>query len=484
MFSWRYFVHKRWHPSVFIAFVAVGIVAGVALSPVVTYSFSGFSWLVISIMLLAGCFVWQRAGLVIIAVIAGLLLGLWRGDQQTVKIETYKRYFGQTIHVSGVINEDTNAGKRGEMQIELGDIRINNEKLPEKIWVSSYTKLTIKRSDHVTVEGKLKPGFGNFAASMGYAKIINHKKGVDAARDTRDWFASAIRKAIPEPQASLGLGFLVGQRSSLPLELDKQLQIVGLTHIVVASGYNLTILVRLARRLLARVSKYLTAISSLGMITGFIFITGFSPSMSRAGLVAFLSLAAWYYGRKISPFILLPLAAAATLIVNPSFAWGDVGWYLSFAAFGGVMIIAPLIQAYFFGEQKPSFLRQIVGETTAALLATAPIVMLIFSQYSPYALLSNLLVVPVIPFIMLAVFVGGVASIILPFLSPIISLPAMALLQYVTSIVGWIASFPGAQSEATIQPIGLIGYYASLVLIGYYMWLKTKHNFREDNIIE
>src|SRR5690349_15057408 len=105
MFSWRYLVRKRCHPSVFIACMAASIVAGVALSSVVTYSFSGFSWLVISIMLVITCFVWQRAGLVTITIIAGLLLGLWRGDHQAAKIETYKHYFGQTIHVSGVINE-------------------------------------------------------------------------------------------------------------------------------------------------------------------------------------------------------------------------------------------------------------------------------------------------------------------------------------------------------------------------------------------
>lgn len=433
---------------------------------------------------MCGCIVWQRAWLAVIAVVAGLIFGLWRGDTQLMKIENYQHFIGKTVHMTGTISEDVSLGSRGETRIELGDIKINDRKLPEKVWISSHTKKNLKRNDHIMVEGKLKPGFGNFAASMSYVNITSHKKGPDAARDTRDWFASAIRKVIPEPEASLGLGFLVGQRSSLPIELDKQLQIVGLTHIVVASGYNLTILVRMARRLLARVSKYLTAVSSMAMIGGFILITGFSPSMSRAGLVAFLSLAAWYYGRKISPFILLPLAAAVTLVVNPSFAWGDAGWYLSFAAFGGVMIAAPLLQVYFFGEEKPGFVRQILGETTAALLVTAPIIMYIFGQYSPYALLSNLLVVPVIPFIMLAVFMGGVASLLLPALAPLFSLPATAMLQYVTGIVQWIANFPGAQTEASLGAFGIFVYYFSLTLIGCYMWLKTRHDFRKDNLIE
>ncbi len=79
-----------------------------------------------------------------------------------------------------------------------------------------------------------------------------------------------------------------------------------------------------------------------------------SPSMSRAGLVAGLSLLAWYYGRRIHPLVLLPLAMAITVMVQPSYAWGDLGWQLSFAAFAGVLIGAPLIQAYFLATRKSS----------------------------------------------------------------------------------------------------------------------------------
>ena len=151
-----------------------------------------------------------------------------------------------------------------------------------------------------------------------------------------------MREVVKEPQASLGIGFLTGQRSTLPDSLDEQLRIVGLTHIVVASGYNLTILVRFARRLFVRYSKYWATVSASVMICGFVLVTGFSPSMSRAALVTGLSLAAWYYGRKIHPLVLLLFAAAITVLINPSFLWGDIGWALSFTAFAGVMLLAPL----------------------------------------------------------------------------------------------------------------------------------------------
>ncbi len=484
MFSWRYWFLKKLHPSVLIAFLSAGVLAGVMLSPLVRAGFQEFSWFVAGLLLAASSFAWRRTWLVIGAILAGLLLGLWRGDSQLLKLQAYRPYFGKTVVLSGKIYEDVAKSDKKEAQVQLTSVSIGSQKLPEKVWLSLHTKAHLKRSDYVEVEGKLKPGFGNFAASMSYASLVARRNGADEARDVRDNFSRGVKKEISEPQASLGLGFLVGQRSSLPLELDEQLQIAGLTHIVVASGYNLTILVRLARRLLSRISKYLTAAASFFMIGGFMLVTGLSPSMSRAGLVAGLSLAAWYYGRKVSPFVLLPFVAAITLMANPSFAWGDIGWYLSFAAFGGVMIIAPLLQSYFFGEQKPGFVRQVLGETTAALLATVPIILFVFGQYSPYALPANLLVVPLIPYIMLAVFIGGMASIAVPFAAAFFSQPAILLLNYVTSVTEWVAALPGSQQEAAINAAGLAVYYLVLFLAGFYLWRKTKHDFRQDNIID
>ena len=242
----------------------------------------------------------------------------------------------------------------------------------------------IKRSDVVTVRGVLSDGFGAFAARMSRAAVerVTREQPGDVAVGVRDWFAERVRRYVPESEAALGLGFLMGLRRALPLELMTALQVAGLTHVIVASGYNLTILVRLARRLFVRVSKYLAALSAGVMIIGFMAMTGLSPSMSRAGLVASLSLAAWYYGRTIHPLVLLPVAAAMTLLINPQFGWNDLGWQLSFAAFSGVIILAPLLQRYFFGTKPPGVIRQIIGETVSAQIMTLPLLVASFGVIS------------------------------------------------------------------------------------------------------
>jgi competence protein ComEC len=378
--------------------------------------------------------------------------------------------------MQGKIAEDTVQGRRGDTQIVVQNISINAQEIPGTIWVSTPSKVTLKRSDTITVYGVIKEGFGAFNASMTGATIRNIAQGSDTARDARDWFAERVRHGVKEPEASLGIGFLVGQRSSLPEDVDTALRVAGLTHIVVASGYNVTVLLRLSRRLFEKISKYLTAVSGGLLITGFILVTGVSPSMSRAGLVAGLSLAAWYYGRTFNPFILLSCVAGISVLINPMYIWGDVGWYLSFAAFAGVMIIAPLLHHYFFGPNKATFFRQILFETLSALIMTIPIILLIFQQYSTFALIANLLVVPLIPIVMLLVFIAGMI--------PALGFIAEISLRYITGVVNWITLLPNASGTASINDWFIVIWYGSVIVCGWYMWHTTKHDFHQDNLVE
>jgi len=77
--------------------------------------------------------------------------------------------------------------------------------LPGTLWVTSSGK-DIKRGDKLVIIGKLTQGFGNFSGVMYRANIdkIIHPQTGDVARIIRDWFADAVRRVIPEPEAKLG----------------------------------------------------------------------------------------------------------------------------------------------------------------------------------------------------------------------------------------------------------------------------------------
>lgn len=305
-----------------------------------------------------------------------------------------------------------------------------------------------RRSDKIKVEGKLSEGFGNFSASMYSAKIleINRSAGADIMLDFRDWFSGKISASISEPASSLGAGFLLGQKRALSVDLEEALRVVGLTHIVVASGYNLTILVRFARRIFARRSRKLAILISAFLILAFANITGFSPSMTCACLVSLLSLWAWSVGRNFHPVSLLLFAAAGTTLINPSYIYANAGWQLSFGAFAGVMILAPLLQAYFFGNKKPSAIRQIFGETISASIATFPIIAFIFGKVSLISPLANLIIAPFVPLAMLLTFLSGLFTAILPNLAHVFGFLPQILLDTMIKIINFTASVPWAQN--------------------------------------
>lgn len=475
------------HSSWLVAVAAGGLVGGVVLAAHLPAGwFSSLLWLGVAIGLMMISF-WARWWLMILPMLlAGLLVGLWRGATSLQELAPYSQLVGSTVTIRGLVKDDVDRDVRGGLVVRLGDMHAGSERLPGVMRVVVGQRVEMKRGDYVTVRGKVSEGFGSFSATMYRAELIRLERPEpgDVARQARDGFGERVRTVIDEPAASLGLGFLLGQRRGLPESLDEALRLAGLTHIVVASGYNLTILVRLARRAFVKISKYLAALSAGSMIVGFIAITGMSPSMSRAGLVAGLSLLAWYYGRKFHPLVLLPFAAAVTLLVNPSYGWGDLGWQLSFAAFAGVMIVAPLGQRYFFGDAKPGMVRQILGETVAAFVVTMPILLVAFGQASLVAIIANLMVVPLVPLAMLLTFAAGFMAFILPVAAGWIGQLTEWLLGYMVGVAETLAKLPWAQLEWQAPVWLAVGYYAALVGGCIYVWRATGYRLREANVVE
>lgn len=474
------------HLSRLIACWCLGVVIGIISVMVLPRgAFTGWTWLVAGLLLIFPVAIKKHRWMISLALFSGLLVGLWRGSVDYTALTVYEQIIGQSVTITGKVAEDPDISKRGQTVVRLGDIKYSGHKLPGTLWVTLDKNDVIRRSDYITVSGKLVEGFGGFVASIYSANLekVERPKPGDVAVDVRDWFAEKVRQHVPDTEAALGLGYLLGLRRALPPDLNEALQIAGLTHVIVASGYNLTILVRLSRRLFVRVSKYLSMLSSVAMILGFMAVTGLSPSMSRAGLVAGLSLLAGYYGRSIHPFILLPFAAAITLLINPQYGWNDLGWQLSFAAFAGVIILAPLLQRYFFGEKQPGNIRQILGETVSAQIATLPLLVVSFGVVSNVAVIANLLVLPLVPLAMLLTFLTGILASV-PIIGALIAAPTTWLLSYMVWVAERLAGLDWAQTEIAISWWHVAGAY--LLIAGAVWWMirATGFSLRKSNIVE
>jgi competence protein ComEC len=472
-------VHASWH----IAALSIGVLLGVVIAGFSNLRIVGYEWVGLAGALFTVGIISRRRNIIVVMVIAGGVLGLLRGSGEQTALEHYQQYYESHVILGGTVAEDPTYGTKGDLRLKLKGVQINSSSLPGTVWVSSAQNHDIKRGDKLVVGGTLEEGFGTIAASMFRADIVSAERPIpgDIGRRLRDWFATGVKNSMPVQEAQLALAFLVGQKLTDSETLNEELRTVGLIHAVVASGYHLTVLIEFVRRLLTKVSKYLTLVCSAGLVSVFILITGFSPSMTRAGLVAGLGLIAWYYGRVMHPLVLLPVAAAVTVLYQPEYLWGDVGWYLSFAAFAGVLVLAPLLNHYFWNSSKrPGMFREILLATVSAQLVTLPIIVSVFGYYSAYALLANLLVVPLIPLVMMLTFISGVVGLIVPAMATILSVPLVWMLNYMIAIVEWISGFPSAKTEIQLGPFGILVSYAAIICFTVFLWIKTKHDFRNS----
>jgi competence protein ComEC len=246
-----------------------------------------------------------------------------------------------------------------------------------------------------------------------------------------------------------------------------------LTHIVAVSGYNLMIIVAVVKRLLHKRSKYQAALTITGLVVLFIILVGTSASIIRAALVCLLSLAAWYYGRQFRPHVIILLTAAVTAAWNPVYVWSDIGWWLSFLAFAGILLLAPLVQNRWGEPRKLKLLLTTLLETSAAQIMTLPLIMFIFGRLSLIGLLANLVIVPVVPLAMLWATVAGLSSLAVPSLAGWVAWPARLTLDYIVGTIQSLAAVPDAAVNQPITWWQMAGFYGLLTTIMFILWRKN-----------
>lgn len=426
----------------------------------------------------------------LLIMVLGLSLGLWRGNVYMQKLSELKSLTGQDVTIEATATSDAIYSQATQLEFTANHARLlqgsalqdlQNKELAGSFRVSGFGEPMIYRGDRLQISGKIYPTRGANQARISYAQL--KRTGLDNSwiNSLTRRLAAGMQTALPEPNSSFGLGLLIGQRNTLPSELTNQLVMVGLVHIVAVSGYNLTILVRASAKLKLR-SKYQKLILSLSLVGIFILMTGFSASIVRAAIISVLGLWAWYYGRKIRPILILAFTAALTALFNPFYIWGDLGWYLSFLAFFGVLIISPMVVSKLF-KRQPKLLISVAFDTLAAEVMTLPLIMAMFGQLSLIGLVTNVLIVPLIPFAMLLSAVAAAAGMLAPAVAGWLAWPANLLLTYILDIVRLFSSIPGIFLHRTISTPSML-YFYGLVLLVFAAFHKHKSDLKAGIITD
>lgn len=449
----------------------------------------GPSWLALLLVSVAFITIRFRPYLMI-GLLCGVLLGWWRGSIAYKSVAPLQQLYGKKVTVQGVATLDGVYGDKGDLTFRLQtDTIISPQHTPAKalVIVGGYGERSVIRGDVLEVTGKLSRARGSAIARISFAEITAIRRPNNPMERLRLFFGAGLQSALPEPQGSLGLGLLIGQRTTLSKEFQDQLTTVGLVHIIAVSGYNLTILVSAARKLCAKLSKYQSVLLSLALIAIFLTISGLAASLVRAAVISLFSLGAAYYGRQFKPVVLLLLAAAVTAFANPQYIWFDIGWYLSFAAFAGVILVSPALHFLIYKDREPKLLGGLLLETISAQLTTLPLLLMLFGRLSIISLPANVAIVPLLPLTMLFSLLVGLAGMLhSSMLAGVVGWPAKMLLGYIVEATKLFSAAPMAEVTMYISAATMCAIYAALgmtlFIVGRHM-RKPGRNTLEHAII-
>jgi len=283
----------------------------------------------------------------------------------------------------------------------------------------------------------------------------------------RDQLISRVNILLPMPYSSLVLGMVFGINQKLPDSLYNKMYNGGILHVIVASGYNVSVILSITFFFFRYFNKYINIVTSIVVLILYLLFSGLNPPLIRASIMGIINLISKSFGYYIDPFVLLVFTINIMLIVNPYYI-KSVGFWLSIIAIFSLICFSKI------KKSKKSIDNSVfyngVFESVFVNIYLFPVIAYFFGSISVGGVIANPLVLWMVPFvIVLSIFYIIFGNNILRFLL-IYSIDAFLI---VVSIVGSYINIIKTNITLTIT----ILIYLILVLITFY--LISKYNEKQ-----
>lgn len=286
---------------------------------------------------------------------------------------------------------------------------------------------------------------------------------------TKLGFEHAIGVALPSPHSALLSGLLLGGKQTLGAVWLERFRNTGIVHIIVLSGYNMTVVAEWLVVLFQSLGFYgsLSA-GSVGIIL-FALMTGGGATVMRAAIMALIVLLAKATGRSYDMGRALLVAATLMVFENPSILLSDPSFQLSFLASVGLIFVSPILEKRMQFMKNYGMWREICVSTIATQVVVLPLLLFQTGILSLIALPANLLVLPLIPLTMFTGFIAGVVALLSPSLGFIVGLPAYGLLSWILGVAKYGSAIPyAAVHSGDMSPIFVFVLYVFIATTVHY----------------
>ena len=363
-----------------------------------------------------------------------------------------------------------------------------------------------KYGDLIRVKTRLKrprnfknPGGFDYERYLKYRGIrtsgfINNPSSIVIIRENQgnmlkiklEKFRSALRKLIEEkasfPETKIVQALILGERKGIPGNIRESFNRAGVSHILAISGFHIGMIaffsifivryiMKSSEYLLLRFNIYkVSAVFSFFPIITYAFIAGFGISTVRATIMILAFLTAILCGRERDMFNTLALAALVILTISPPSLF-DISFQLSFIAVASILFIAPRLSSLIpKSDGNRKFLRWIllfIIVSLSATLGVSPLIAFYFNRISTVVLLSNLIIVPIMGFIVLPL---GMATIITAPISTALAGLFIKISSFFVgisiSIIDFLAALPMSSFFITTPTLlEITAYYLLLITL-------------------
>jgi competence protein ComEC len=357
----------------------------------------------------------------------------------------------------------------------------------------NYKDEIIFRTNVLPIKNQGNPGEFDFKNYMNKKGILfqGYAMSEDVAiiGNSSNWFISlalrvrlkmlaAIDEYFPKKDAPIAKALLVGYKSDIDTETKSHYASAGASHILAVSGMHVGIIMLIISKInsiwarTARTKKIATMVL-LVLLWFYVFLTGFSPSILRAGLMFSLVLVGRLIDRDHSNLNLLSASAVILLVYDPYYLF-DLGFQLSYLAVGGIFFIYPKLSVLYHSRFKVvNWLWELSIVSISAQIATLPLTIYYFHQFPNAFLLTNIVTTICATFIL----IFGLVFIVfqwIDFMAEWTSLVCGKIIEYMNVFVAWIDSFEYSVSKGIyLNELQLIVLFVISILF-FIFNLKTK----------